>query len=323
MALETYITDDIEEIGETAWNTLSAGQPFQSYNWYRFGERVMTELQSYHVILSENGQMLGRASFWRIGNDPSLASGWLLSLTKRWPFLICRTPFVTVPGWDFQSPLRADILREVVRIGHRLRREKKCSFLIFDGLDGATVRTIPHSIKYTFNMPGTIFYNNQQWKNFDQYLVCLKSSERRQIKLNLRKAQELGIVVTRHQQVTELDEAEKLYRILEARKGWERNPYVRAMLENLSMVNGTWLAARDASGQLVGCLATFEDNGAQFLTFVGLDTAQYAYFALMYEALGVGLEHDIHAFHWGADAYSFKERLGFSKLDNDSIAIAY
>jgi len=89
------------------------------------------------------------------------------------------------------------------------------------------------------------------------------------------------------------------------------------------MVNGVWLAAHDASGQLIGCLATYEDNGAQQLTHVGRDTAQYAYFALMYDSLRLGLERGLHTFYWGTGAYSFKRRLMFGLLEDNSAAIAF
>ncbi len=321
MTLETHTTNSIEGIGEAVWNALSAGQPFQSYNWYRFGERVMTNVKLIHVILSENGQGIARASFWRIDDEP-LARGPMAALIKRWPLLVCRSPLFTAPGWSLPHPLRADVFEEIARVGRCLRRKEKCSLLLFDSLDPATARAIPRALRYSFEIPGTLV-DTRGVENFDQYLMRLSYSARRNIRRHLRKIKEYGIIVTRHQTVPDLDEAESLYRKLEARKGPGRDPWVRGMLANISMVHGTWLAARDASGQLIGCLASYEDNGAQYVVHMARDTALYAYFALVYESIRLGLEHGLHTLYWGTHSYSFKKRMGCLTFENDSVAILF
>jgi hypothetical protein len=322
VALESRITDNIEEIGETAWNALSGGQPFQSYNWYRFGERVMTNARPTHVILSENGQAIARATFWRVENE-SLAGGLTAALIKRWPLLICRSPLVVAaPGWSLPNPPRPDVLDEIARLGRQFRRARKCSLLLFDGLDTTTAHSIPHAVRYSFGKPGTVL-DIRRWKSFDEYLTSMKQTERGAIRRNLRRAQQQGIVISRHRTVPDLDEAERLYRTLELRKGSERDPWIRGMLENISMVNGTWLAARDSSGQLVACVTAYEDRGTQNLTHMGRDTVRYAYFALLYEGIRLGLEHGLHTLYWGTDSYPLKKRLMFKVLENDSVAIAF
>jgi len=322
VALETYITNNIEEIGETAWNALSGGQPFQSYNWYRFGERVMTNARPTHLMLSKNGQAIARATFWRLEHE-SLAGGLTAALIKRWPLLICRSPlFVAAPGWSLPDPVGVDVLGEIARIGRQLRRAGKCSLLLFDGLDTATAHRIPRAVRYSFGKPGTVL-DIRRWRSFDQYLASMKQTERGALRRNLRKVDQQGITISRHQTVPDLDEAENLYRTLETRKGSERDPWVRAMLENIGMANGTWLAARDAGGQLVACVTAYEDNGTQNLTQMGRDTVKYAYFALLYEGIRLGLEHGLHTLYWGTDSYPLKKRLMFKVLENDSVAVAF
>ncbi|MGE5777583.1 MAG: GNAT family N-acetyltransferase [Chloroflexota bacterium] len=322
MTLETYITNNIEEIGETAWNAVSAGQSFQSYNWYRFGEKVMGNSRPPHVIISENGQVIARASFWRIDNE-SLATGLIATLIKRWPLLICRSPlFVAAPGWILPNPVRVDVLNEIVRMGRNLRRQEKCSLLLFDGLDAATAHIIPHAFRYSFGMPGT-FLDARELQNFDQYVASLPYNARKDLRRHLRKIEECGITVTRHSTVPDLDEAENLYRKLEAHKGSERNPWIREMLANISMVHGTWFSARDARGQLLGGLTSYEDNGGQYVTQMARDTAPYAYFALVYESIRLGLEHNLHTLYWGTHSYSLKKRMGCSIIENDSVAILF
>ncbi len=331
MTLETHITNNIEEIGEVAWNALSAGQPFQSYNWYRFGEKVMADAKPTYVILSENGQAIARASFWRIDNEPITAGpapGLMEAFFKRWPLLICRSPLSYMSGLILPDSSRTDVLDKTVRIGRRLRRQERCSLLLLDGLDPATARAVPRSLTYSFGMPGTII-DISGLENFDQYLTSRSYSVRKDLRRHLRKVEECEIIVTRHQTVPDLldlDEAVRLYHTLEARKGPEStgcNPWVRAMLQNLEMTNGTWLAAR-AGGRLVGWAATFEDRGVQFGTAMGLDdNVPYAYFALLFEALRLGLEHGLHSLYWGPGSYPFKKRLGFRTIENDAVAITF
>jgi predicted N-acyltransferase len=319
MSLEAYITNNIEEIGEAAWNVLSAGQPFQSYSWYRFGERAMTNAKPIHVILSEDGLAIARASFWCIRDEP-LARGVAARILKRWPLLVCRSPLSSVTSLILPNP-RGRALAEIVTIGRRLRRQEGCSLLIFDNLDTATARAIPQAIRYSFEMPGTILH--VCGNSFDEYMASLPRKKQRDIRHNLRKIAEMGIVVTRHQTVEDLDEAEHLYRSLEARKGTERNQWVRTMWENMAMANGTWIAARNASGQLLACGTTFEDNAAQLETNMGHDTTPYSYLAVLYESIRLGLERGIHSFYWGATTYELKRRLGFSIFENDSVAITF
>ncbi len=319
MALETHITNNIEEIGEAAWNALSAGRPFQSYNWYRFGERVMTNAKPIHVILSEKGQAIARASFWRIDNEP-IPPGLVATLLKRWPLLICRSPLSSTAGLILPDP-RERALGEFAKVGRRLRRQEGCSLLLFDSLDAASARAFPHTLHYTFGTPGTVLH--LCGNNFDQYVASLPRKKQRDIGHNIRKIAESGIIVTRHQTVDDLDEAESLYRALEARKGTVRNQWVRSMWANMPLVNGTWVAARDASGRLLACGTAYEDNSAQLELNMGHDGTPYAYLAVLYESIRVGLEHGLHSFFWGSSTYELKRRMGFSAYENDSVAIAF
>jgi predicted N-acyltransferase len=321
MTLETRFTNNIEEIGEAAWDALSAGRPFQSYSWYRFGEKVMAGAKPTHVILSENGQAIARASFWRVSNDPTVPDS-MQVLFKRWPLLVCRAPLFIAPGWIIPDPFPDGMLEEIVRTGRRLRRKEKCSLLLFDGLSPTTARAVPRSIAYSFGSPGTIL-DIRGMQNFDQYVANLSYSVRKDLRRHLRKIEECGIVVTRHRTVPNLDEAERLYRTFEASKGSTRIPWVRAVLQNLEMANGTWLATH-VRGQLVGWAATVEDCHAQYGIAIGFDrNIPYVYFALLCEAIRLGFEHGLHSLYWGNGTYEVKKRLGCSTFENDSLAVAF
>jgi predicted N-acyltransferase len=321
MAFEVSIFNSIAEIGESEWDSLSIGQPFQSYKWHRFGEVIVDSRPSY-VILSEGGHPVARVSFWRVSNEP-LARGFMSPILRRWPLLICRSPLSNVSGLVLTNPMRASkrVFEEIIRIGRILKRRENCLALIFDCVDAATAHAIPHTVSYSFGDPGTKM--EIQANSFDQYAAGLPKKERSDIRRDLRIIEEQGISVTRHSVVDDLDEAEGLYRMVELRKGPAHNPWMRSMLENIKMANGTWLAAR-IDGKLIGCVATYEDQttGGQLLTHMGLrSTTKYAYFALLYESIRLGLEHGLSQFYWGSGSYAVKKRLGFSIFENDSLAI--
>ena len=213
-------------------------------------------------------------------------------------------------------------MKEITRLGRGLRREEKASLLIFDSLDSKTARAWPGAVSYSYGIPGMLL--NTKANSFDEYIASLPNKEGRNIRHDLRRIEDQGISVTRHQTLSNDDRsaAERLYRMVEKRKGPERNPWVDPMLTNIQLVHGTWLAAHSAAGELVGCVTEFEDNGMQMLTHLGLsETTQYVYFALLYESIRLGMEHGLHSYYWGAGTYAVKKRLGFTPIENDSIAI--
>jgi len=319
VTIETHIMNSAKEIGEAAWNALSAGRPFQSYQWYRFGETVMANAKPTHVLLAERGQPIARASFWRIGDEP-LAPGWMATVLKHWPLLICRSPLSSTAGLILPHPC-GSILEEFSKIGRRLRHQERCCLLIFDSLDAATAHALPRTAYYHFGNQGTILHVHGN--SFDEYVASLPRKKQRDIRHNLRKIEERGFVITRHQTVDDLDEAESLYRALESRKGTVRNHWVRAMWTHIGMVHGTWVAVRDSTGQLLASGTAYEDNGAQLELNMGHDTTPYAYLAVLYESIRLGLEHGMHSFYWGTSTYELKRRMGFTSFENDSVAIAF
>ena len=326
--MDFSISKGIDEIEEVAWNTLSADRPFQSYGWYRFAEKVMgASSHPTYVLLKRDNQILAGASFWRVSNEPLPVGVWpgraLEAFLQRWPLLICRSPFSGAPGLIvLPSSLRENALKEITRVGRRLRREEKASLLLFDNLDTSTARAWPGAISYSYATPGMIL--NMKAENFEEYIESLSRKDGRAVMHDLRRIADQGISVTRHLTLSaeDLNVAERLYRTVETRKGPERNPWVRPMLANIQLGNGTWLAAHNAAGELVGCVTEFEDNGTQLLTHLGLnETTQYIYFALLYESIRLGLEHRLHSYYWGTGTYAVKKRLGFTPIENDSAAI--
>jgi len=327
--MDISTANSISEIDETSWNSLTVNMPFQSHHWYQFVEKVLGEdACPTYVLFKRNGQPAGGASFWLVRDEPipfdSILGKTVKFVFQHWPPLINRSPLSGTSGLIItDTQPRGDIIREITQIGLRLRREKKASMLFFDSLDPETARTWPGAIPYTYDTPGMVL-DITKFRDFDEYMEGLPGKDRRQITHDIRRITDNGITVLRHKQLDpdDLDHAERLYRKLEERKGAERNPWIRQALSNLACIDGTWLTAHLASGELAGCAALFNDNGAQLMTYLGLSTTtQYAYFAMLYEGIRIGLEQGLKFLYWGTGTYAVKERLGFVPIKNDSLAI--
>jgi hypothetical protein len=112
----------------------------------------------------------------------------------------------------------------------------------------------------------------------------------------------------------------ELIRNVEQRHGALPNPWVRAMLENIELVDGTWLDARIGE-RLVGGMLLLEDNGAQIATVPGLaDDVSHVYFLLLFASLGTAFENKVRLLRWGSGAYEAKRRLGFELETNNFVS---
>jgi hypothetical protein len=135
----------------------------------------------------------------------------------------------------------------------------------------------------------------------------------------VREAEKLGITVQRYSRVENVAEALELIRNVERRFGSAENPWARQMLENIEMVNGTFLAAT-IEGKLVGCGLALQDNHSQMNATLGLaENIPYVYLMLVYESLKLAFDTQISLLRMGSGAYDIKEQLGCSLEDNNSI----
>ena len=88
------------------------------------------------------------------------------------------------------------------------------------------------------------------------------------------------------------------------------NPWMRGLLENFSMIDGTWLELRK-EGKLVGCGAVVRDNQFQLATALGLeDDVPGGYFYLLYAAMQEAFEHKVRLVRFGSGAYDVKRQAG-------------
>ena len=324
--MDIQIKRKIADIDQVEWDYLSDGQPFQSYQWYAFGERVMSDCAPIYMILRQNNQPVARATFYLIKNEPLPIPPFLRRLIapifRRLPLLICRSPLANASGLILPdtSPLREEALEKIAQTGQAILKEYRGSFLIFDYLEEkeANIWKKPFA-KITGGDPDTAMY--ARWSSFDEYLEKNTRKFRKNYKRNLREIAKQGILIERKQSVDKLEEAEVLIRKVSRRHRSAPNPWTRGMMQHLSMVDGHWLTASvSESDQLVGCVLTLRDGDAEILTAPGLeDNIPFIYFGLLYEGIKLAIERKIRLLRWGSGAYDVKRRLGFELEHNNQL----
>lgn len=316
----------IHEIEAPIWDQLSDAHPFQSHRWYAFGERVMADCSPTYFLAYDGDDLVARAAFWRIPNEPlpdlppalrALAA----SLLRRWPLFICRSPLANSTGLLLRDGVgRAEILSALGEAAITEAARQGASVAVFDYLEEEELQGWPSAFQpVTVSDAGTVLEN--RWQDLDDFLACGNKKDRQHYKRTLREAGRLGICVTKHAQAPDVEAALTLIRAVERRHGNMPNPWARGLLENLSLAGGTYLEAR-LEDRLVGCGLLFDDNGAQMTTALGLakDTP-YVYFLLVYASLEAAFEKRVRWLRWGSGAYDFKQRLGFA-LERNNHAMA-
>jgi predicted N-acyltransferase len=323
-SLDFEIFHSITEIDPAGWDQLSAGRPFTSHTWYRYGEAVMTDCQPTYLIIYQHNQPIARATFWRTANEPlpvqsAILRRGLQSLLDRWPLLMCYSPFsgtsgLILPDSSLRETAQSIIGARAIELLHQLG----CSFLIFSYLPKEQFSGWPENLLPTVVLePGTCM--EIIWPSFEAYLRDGNKKDRQHYKRTLREAQKLEIVVQRHSRVDNVEEALGLIRNVEQRFGSAENPWARRMLEQVDMVGGVFLTAT-IGDKLVGCGLALQDNGAQVNAMLGLaEGVPYVYFMLVYESLKLAFDHHAQRLRMGSGAYEVKQQLGFVLEDNNSL----
>jgi predicted N-acyltransferase len=323
--ISIQIAGSIEEIQAEEWNTLAAGRPFQSYSWYQFAEKVMLEsgCRSIYLLSYRNGALTGRASLWVVHNEPILFAGhwrpFLKPVLRKYPLLICRSPFSNTSGLIAADP---GTLEALVDAAVLLGKRERCLALLLDYLSDTDAATVPDYFHVEdAPKPGTVLVNS--WDSFDQYLACGNKKDRQHYKRVLRKAGELGIQVRKEASAHNVDAISEMVHATESKHGSEPNPWTKGLLANMEMAGGILLVAT-RNGEMTGCGLLFEDNGAQLATVLGhTQDSDYTYFLLAYKAIEVAFAQAVKTLRWGSGAYEVKRRLGFVPEDNGRYAFIF
>ncbi|GAB4505081.1 MAG: hypothetical protein Fur0043_20760 [Anaerolineales bacterium] len=324
--IEIITASSIHEIEAAVWDRLSDTRPFQSHRWYVFGERVMGDCMPSYFLVYEGDDLVARAAFWRIPNEPlpdlppALRTPAAL-LLQRWPLFICRSPLANTTGLILPNDARrGEALLALAEAVIAEASQQGASAVVFDYLEADELHGWPSTLRQvTVPNPGTVLEN--RWQNLDDFLASGNKKDRQHYKRTLREAERQGIRVTKYAEVPDIEAALTLIRAVEARHGNMPNPWVRNLLENMPLVGGAWLEARRGD-QLVGGGMLLEDNGAQMTTALGLAAdVPYVYFLLVYASLAAAFEKKVRCLRWGSGAYAFKQRLGFT-LERNNHAMA-
>ncbi|RJP52152.1 MAG: GNAT family N-acetyltransferase [Anaerolineaceae bacterium] len=327
-SISIRIADSINQIDAGEWDGLSAGRPFQSHKWYRFGEQVMADCEPIHLLVYQDEKLVGRASLWVIYNEPlpQYAGRWrviLRAVLKKYPLLICRSPLSNLSGIVLSNSTkdRNAVLSTLIGKALEIGAQRKCSVLVLDYLPSGQYFSLPggFSVMKVSN-PGTVM--QIRWTNFDEYLAAGNKKDRQHYKRTLREAEKRNIRINRKSRADNVDDAIRLIREVEIRHGAQPNPWMRPMLLNMEMVGGSLLTA-DIDGRLAGCGLLLEDNNVQMATALGLaPQTPYVYLMLVYEGIRMALERGTASLRWGSGAYELKRQLGFEPEDNGVVAFA-
>ena len=151
------------------------------------------------------------------------------------------------------------------------------SIVLFDFLDESNTLGWPSNfVTLKMPSPGTILKN--RWQSLEDFLADGNKKDRQHYKRSLREAEKLGIRLTQHTSIPDIEVALALIRKVEQRYSSSPNPWLSNMLKNIEMVDGTWLEAH-INEKLVGCGLIVNDKNVQMTTALGLaDNIPYVYF---------------------------------------------
>lgn len=321
--LNVQVFNSINEIEPKIWDQIVAGRGFQSHHWYQFGERAMTDCPPTYLIAWDGKIPIAGAALFRVYNEPlplpEVARRFMESVFKRRPLLVCRSPLadtsaLLLPG----EPVRDDALLVLAQAAQEQFKQQRCSFLVFDFLLTEQLRYPSWPSGYepiTISEPGT--FMPMEWDSFEAYLEAGNKHDRQHYKRSLREAEKNGLVLTKSRTISDIDKALRLIRNVSIWHGSAPNPWMRGLLENFSMIDGTWLEIHK-DNELVGCGAVVRDNQFQLATALGLeDDVPGGYFLLLYTALQEAFEHKARLVRFGSGAYDVKRRLGFHLEDTN------
>lgn len=286
----------------------------------------MNDCEPIYLLAYLDEELIGRAALWMIRNEPlPIGPGvgraifeWILRCL---PLLICRSPLSNATGLILPpEPLRSKVLSALSQAAERASRQRRCLALVFDFLSEEESQNWPRNFSSVkVSNPGTVMQNRSN--SLEEYLAEGNKKDRQHYKRTLREAEKLNITLEKLKSVPDIDGALNLINEVDRHYGNAPNPWIRGLLENIGMVDGTWLDARQ-NGKLVGGGALFEDNETQLTTALGLaGKVPYVYLLLTYASLEEAFNKKVRLLRWGSGAYDVKQKLGFKMESNDFVVV--
>jgi hypothetical protein len=321
----------ITDIDPGDWRQLNGGRPFSSRRWYQYLEKSFAADQPIYIILYQAAVPVALAGYWVKADEPlpmppspirTLAAAAL----RRRPLMQCQDPLVggqTCLLLPDDPALHTAALQTISHHAHDQLQQHNGSFLLYTYLEKAQCRRPGWPSQFTAmdsGTPQTIL--PLQWPTFDDYLTWMRRDSKsayKDYRRHCNRAADLGIEVTVENEVTAVDQALALVHATHHNHNSMPHPNARPAMENMTMVDGRWLAARQ-NGRLVGTGLLLGDNDGWVIVFLGLDyEVRYAYFQLVYAVLREAIESGGRYLVGGASNYKLKEKLGFHTQNNPYI----
>jgi predicted N-acyltransferase len=324
---EVQIAHGVEEVGQEAWDYLSDGRPFTSYQWYRFGERVMSYAEPVYIILSHAGEPVARATFW-LTHRETIPIEWravrrmVEAMLRHWPLLICQAPLTSAASTSGlvlpDPPLRSAAIETIAQVALSQAQRRQASFCVFGYLEesDAQLGLWPPQFGRTL-LWGSGTRMRIVWQDFEGYLAHLNKKRRYNVRRTLRLAADQGLEVKRYPKVEDVGAALRLHHNVNRRHNGRAEPWMRGAMEHCSMVDCAWLTV-EQEGKLVGCELMLGDQDVWLVTGLGLEEGvRNAYFVLGYADIEHAIRTRARMLRWGSLTYEVKQRLGFELETND------
>lgn len=320
---EVQVARSVEEAGREVWDRLSRGRPFTSYRWYRFAEKALCDDMFIYIVLSSRQEPVAGAALRLTRQEVAPVDSRLLSyivdaIQRRWPVMICQTPLSSSSALFLPDlPLRDAALETIAQVAMEQAKLHQASFLVFACLenDEAAYPGWPDHFA-AVELPNPETHLEIKWSNFESYINHLSRRGRKHYRQRLRYADEMGLEISLHPTVKDIDTAMNLIQNVE-KKYKSMTFWSRRLMENAHMVDSVWIAAK-VGEQLVGCELMLGDQGHWLVSALGRDYEfDHVYFLLGYTDIRYAIEQRAETLQWGICSYDVKRRFDFQLGTNN------
>ncbi len=336
----TQVFEGIETVDQDLWQRVTAGHPFAGWSWCQYSEAMDDSPVYYAVVFDDGDQPVGGAIFALMRDESVPATNRLvlafLRLYLGWrPLVVCRTaPFTDHKGFFLPADpaLQPRVLDEIRRMGQAVAQEYGASFLLVDYLSADDMR-LPGWDGFTrvpdFTNIGMALH--VEWDTFDEFMAHLKKINKKahkNVRHNMRYAEEAGITVTRQHATPPEDIVMDLLVNKMQHYDVPFEPHkVRRVLRGITVLDEqqvTWIVAHH-QGRIVGVELVLNDPETRVCkpTLYGRDyTVEFVYFAMSYEDIRYAIE-DLKArtVIYDTEAYDFKRRMGMVEDPRNNLVL--
>ena len=330
----------LKKIDRAEWDAIVPNQRlFQSYAFHQaLHEATINDCEyRYFVVRGAAGEMRAHASFYSISTPLDLflpgqsglarLLGGLRSVHSSFlDFRLVECGSPTALGYpvafrpDIQSSERTTIFAALTEQMEAFAREKRADLLVIRDFRDGELEDVGGLVEAGFRAVPNLEDSrlDLRWKSFDAYLASLKSHYRRQVRLNLAKAQRAGLRAERVFDFSpHAEEFARLWKLTHQRsKEYQRErlgaDYFRAIARNLgekAFATLFWLG-----NTLVGFTLYLANDDVLVPSYIGIDYERNARAAVVFNAyydwIRTGIELDFASVELGITSYEPKRRLG-------------